>query len=486
MKALQERPKISIRMQIYFSLILFLVVIVFIVIALGIATHRLEKKIQFLEVAYNYFFHIQQARRYEKNYFLYDTGLSEAVQNVQQAEQILDRDAEAFRSVVSEDVVATILPQLREYSELLRELEQSAAEPGAPRHEEQKKAAEPSVREHGQQTLLLARDLVQKEKRAVDRMVVLSRNIHIGSLLLLSVAIGFNTHLLARRLLKPINRFVNYAQRIAAGDHTRIMPAKPYRDEFSDLAMVINHMIDELEQRQDILVQSHKLRAVGTLTAGVAHELNNPLNNLMLTGHILLEDYSTLTDEERLEMVGDIANETARCKKIIANLLDFARESESTMVMLNLGEVLEETVNLAANQINLAGIEVHLDVHAGLPSTYGDKQQLTQVFLNLVLNAVDVTPKGGRIDLSARRAKETGFVIVCVTDYGSGIPDHILPLVFDPFFTTKAKHGGTGLGLSVSQGIIKKHGGEIQVESKVGEGTTFTVTLPVASLGVGA
>ncbi len=486
LKALQERPKISIRMQIYISLIFFLVVIVFIVAALGVATHYVEKKIEFLEVAYNYLFHIQQARRYEKNFFLYNTGLAEAVDSVRQAEEILERDAEPFRSVVGADVFDEILSQLREYGELLRELEGASAESGSAAFENQKRSAEPRVREHGHETVLLARDVVQKEKRAVDRVIVLSRNIHFGSLLLLSVAIGFNTHLLARRLLKPINRFVNYAQRIATGDYTRIMPAKPYRDEFSHLAMAINQMIDELEKRQDILVQSHKLRAVGTLTAGVAHELNNPLNNLMLTGHMLLEDYHNLSDEDRLDMIQDVANETARCKKIIANLLDFARESESAMVMLNLGEVLDETVTLAANQINLAGIEVKLDIQPGLPPICGDKQQLTQVFLNLVLNAVDVTQKGGRLDISARRSDETGFVDVLVKDYGPGIPEHILSSIFDPFFTTKAKRGGTGLGLSVSQGIVGKHGGEIRVDSKPGRGTVFVVTLPVASFGIGA
>jgi signal transduction histidine kinase len=266
------------------------------------------------------------------------------------------------------------------------------------------------------------------------------------------------------------------------GDYTPITPVKRYRDEFTDLAVAINQMIRELENREAVLIQSHKLRAIGTLTAGVAHELNNPLNNITLTAHMLLEDYEMSSDEERKEMIRDVIAEAGRSKDIISNLLDFARESGSQLEPLDLAQLLKETVTLAQNQIKLSGIRLELHAVEKLPRIHGDSQQLKQVFLNLILNAADASPKGGRIQLMVLPADEPNYLAVKVIDFGVGIPAHVLGSIFDPFFTTKAKGKGTGLGLSVSQGIVGKHGGRIMVSSTEGKGSTFTVTLPVTTI----
>ena len=226
-------------------------------------------------------------------------------------------------------------------------------------------------------------------------------------------------------------------------------------------------------------MRSHKLRAVGTLTAGVAHELNNPINNITLTAAMLKEDYETLSNAERLEMVDDLIGQADRAQQIVRNLLDFARETESKTEHLEVRALLEETVRLAGNQLKMAKVRVALDVPDHLPTIYGDRQQLHQVFLNLFLNAVDAMPHGGMLTVRAA-AEEPGFIAIRVTDEGVGIPEHILDNIFDPFFTTKATGKGTGLGLSVSLGIVRQHGGHIHVESKVGRGTTVTVRLPVS------
>ena len=310
---------------------------------------------------------------------------------------------------------------------------------------------------------------------------MLSRRVHISSFIFLFLLFVFNTLVMGWRILTPLARFVKYAERIADGDYTPITPTRRYRDEFSNLAASVNHMIGELERRQDILVETHKLRAVGTLTAGIAHELNNPINNISLTAHVLLEDYKDLPDEERLGMIHDLISETGRTQNIVRNLLDFARESESKMEPLDLESVLKETLGLAGNQIAMAGIRTDLNVMPHLPRVYGDRQQLEQVFLNLILNAVDVSSKGGRIRILAIPSDEPNFVSVKVTDFGTGIPDHILPSIFDPFFTTTGKTKGTGLGLSICQGIVTKHGGQISVNTRVGTGTTFTVLLPATT-----
>jgi len=175
-------------------------------------------------------------------------------------------------------------------------------------------------------------------------------------------------------------------------------------------------------------------------------------------------------------------SESGRSKKIISNLLDFARESSSQVESLDLRNLLEETIALASNQLKLSGIRITFQATDHLPRVHGDVQQLQQVFLNLIMNAVDASPKGGRIQVLVLPADDPNYVAVKVLDSGTGIPEHILPSIFDPFFTTKAKGKGTGLGLSVSQGIVGKHGGRIRVASKEGQGTIFTVTLPITTI----
>ncbi|GAB4344893.1 MAG: ATP-binding protein [Candidatus Abyssubacteria bacterium] len=479
LQALKNRPKFSIRMQIYLAVLISLVIFFGVTASLLITTSIIEEKIELLEIANSYLFEIQQARRFEKNYFLYRTNLSDALENVYAAKRILLDNSEELDDVMGKEAFGGILAHLAEYERLLEKLESIERNPDAEDYFWKRKDAEQEVRRHGQEMLAVAQDLMQKERAALDRMVVFSRRVHIYSFLFLFFLFAFNTVVLGWRVLAPLRRFLSYAERIAMGDYSPIMPARRYRDEFSNLAVAINHMIRELEHRESILVQSHKLRAVGTLTSGVAHELNNPINNISLTAHMLQEDYRTLSDQERLDMVNDIIQEAGRTKNIVRNLLDFARESESKMEPLDLGEVVKGTLALAGNQLALAGIRVDLQVMPHLPRVHGDQQQLEQVVLNLIMNAIDVTPKGGRIQVLVIPADEPNFLAIKVTDYGPGIPDHILSSIFDPFFTTKSK--GTGLGLSICQGIIAKHGGSISVSTKVNVGTTFIIRLPVTT-----
>jgi signal transduction histidine kinase len=478
-KALERRPKFSIRMQIYLALALSLIIFVGITISLLVVTYTIEDKVRLVEISNSYLFEIQQARRFEKNYFLYGTNLPDALENIYTAKRILLENSESIEEVLEQASLPGVLSHLEQYEGLLAKLEGLERTHDAGDYEREKKDTELEVRKHGQEMLAWAEDLMQRERAALDNMIIRSRRVHIYSLLFLFIMFVLNTVILGWRVLTPLRRFLSYAERIAGGDYSPIMPARRYRDEFSNLAVAVNRMIKELDRRQDILVQTHKLRAIGTLTAGVAHELNNPINNISLTAHMLSEDYRSLSDEERLDMVKDLLNEVERTKKIVRNLLDFARESESSMEPLDLGDVLKETLALAGNQVSLAGLHVDSKVMPHLPRIHGDRQQLVQVFLNLILNAIDVTPKRGRIQILVIPADEPNLLAVKVTDYGPGIPDHILPSIFDPFFTTKSK--GTGLGLSICQGIIAKHGGQISVHTKVNEGTTFIVRLPVTT-----
>ena len=185
-----------------------------------------------------------------------------------------------------------------------------------------------------------------------------------------------------------------------------------------------------------------------------------------------------LTEERRSELLDDILRQALRASKIVKNLLDFSRAETTGFNHLNLSEILAETIRIAMNQIIISNVRLHEKIATDLPEIKGNRQGLQQVFLNIITNAVQSMKNGG--DLTIRVISENdNKIIVSIQDTGTGIPEEHLPNIFDPFFTTKEVGKGTGLGLSVSFGIIKKHGGQILVESKVNKGTTFTVVFPV-------
>jgi two-component system, NtrC family, sensor kinase len=481
-RALLSRKRLTMRLQIYLSFLLVFLFAAGIAVALIMTNSQVARKLRFLEITNEFTLEIVQARRFEKNFFLYGTNLDDALDNVEKAKETLKRNEGELKNILG-DTHGVIIADIGKYQKLLEKLSViRESDVFTPDQFRLKKETELGLRKYGAEMVSMAQDLIRRERTAVSKILSLSRTMHIYSLIILLVFLVLNASFLGSRILGNTRRFSKYAKRIASGDFTPITPAKRYQDEFTDMAIAVNQMILELENREAILVQSHKMRAVGTLTAGVAHELNNPLNNITLTAHMLLEDYDSLDDDERKDMIQDLIGESGRSKKIISNLLDFARESSSQMETLDLTELLQETIALASNQIKLSGIRIQFQATDNLPRVHGDVQQLQQVFLNLILNAVDASSKGGRIQIIVLPADDPSYVAVKVIDTGTGIPDHILPSIFDPFFTTKGKGKGTGLGLSVSQGIVGKHGGRILVSSREGQGTTFTVTLPITTI----
>jgi len=481
-KALLERKRFSVKIQIYIAnaLVFFFALGVAVILIANI--YRVQDRMGFLEFANDFSIEIQQARRYEKNFFLYRTNLDEALENVRAAKSVFTGNADQFTAILGNTRLQSFLSRLNEYIELLETLRDARNHDPAKLDNATFMAnIESKLRQNGKDLLTAAQGLIIKERNVLAGALERSRDIHVFSLVALLLLLVINTYLLVSRLFANLTRFSAYAQRIAGGDFTPITPQRRYRDEFTELAIAINEMIKEITNREAALIQTHKMRAIGTLTAGVAHELNNPMNNIMLTAHMLMEDYSHLSDDERMEMLQDVADETGRAKHIVSNLLDFARESASTVQTLDLEKLLKNTIHLAENQIRMSGIKIELQVTENIAPIHGDGQKLQQVFLNLILNAVDASTKGSKIQIIALPYEKGDHIAVKIVDYGQGIPKHVLPSIFDPFFTTKAKGKGTGLGLSVSQGIVAKHGGKIQVSSEEGSGSVFTVILPVTT-----
>jgi two-component system NtrC family sensor kinase len=241
----------------------------------------------------------------------------------------------------------------------------------------------------------------------------------------------------------------------------------------------------ELKTAHEHLVRTEKLSSLGKLSASIAHEINNPLAGILTFAKLMIRtlEQGPPDDAARRTLVKNLAlvqRETERCSAIVRNLLDFARERPLQLKEVDVNHVVEESVQLIANQIAMQGVTLEKDL-ARVPPVEADYGQLRQAFVNIALNACEAMGKGGRLSIATRPLPEARAVEISFGDDGPGIPPEVLRKIFDPFFTTKEK--GTGLGLSVVYGIVERHQGKVEVESVVGKGTRFTIRLPAAGLG---
>ena len=270
---------------------------------------------------------------------------------------------------------------------------------------------------------------------------------------------------------------------IAIENASAVQKLQEARDEIAKwndaLEKKVAQRTTELRQTQEQLVQSEKLASIGRLSSGLAHEINNPIGIILGFAQVLVRKVGD--DSPLYKPLQSIERESLRCKGIVQNLLDFARRSAPVLKPIDVNRVLETTCELAYHQVSGRDTQLVKDYAADLPQIMGDPNQLQQVFTNIVLNAYQAMPNGGQIHIVTRNADKE--VEILISDTGQGIAPESLKHVFDPFFTTKEVGQGTGLGLSVSYGIVKSHGGKIEVESAVGAGSTFIVKLPVAAEG---
>jgi two-component system, NtrC family, sensor kinase len=290
---------------------------------------------------------------------------------------------------------------------------------------------------------------------------------------------------LGNTIITRIRMLKQAAESIAAGNlDYKLSPDKI--SGFDMLDEAFNYMSKSLKNQNEMLHRAHqqlarteKLTALGEMAAGVAHEINNPLGGILLYSNLVLEDLPE--DSPERENMQKIIYQTNRSKRIVQSLLDFARTPTGEMLPLKINNIIESSLSLVRDQAMFHGIEIKTIFAEDLPEVIGDKSRLEDVFLNLFINAADAMKGGGTLTITTMLGTHN-LVNILISDTGKGIEERDLPHIFEPFFTTKEPGQGTGLGLPIAYGIIRKHNGFIDVESKLGKGTIFIITLP-AHLG---
>jgi signal transduction histidine kinase len=427
-------------------------------------------KLRFVEIADDLNASFLAMRLAEKNYFLYQDRKALA--------EIREKIAATTQTLAAEkgDIVPAIGDaDLRKLELLLQQYADAVAPvrghlPAAGEQEERIRGAGRKLKEYADAITRLERQRVNDIIRDAKRILVFSFWAILASALLIS-------HFISQKIVRSLRQIEKMTRSISEGNFAQVTGARP-RDELGTVIDAVNHMSEELAHREEQIIQSKKLASLGILTAGVAHEITNPLNNISMIAQTYEELHGRLGEQERISLMQKVDAETERIRKIVKNLLDFSKPKEANPAAADVNTVIQRTLTLVQNMIDVQNIETIVRLEQGLPPVFIDEDQVQQVLVNLITNAVQAMSAGGRLFIATRPGKRGDSVEITVKDTGKGILPEFLPHIFDPFFSTKGE-GGTGLGLSVSYGIIKNHRGDIRVESKPGVGTTFTVELPL-------
>ncbi|UCE06901.1 MAG: cache domain-containing protein [bacterium] len=357
---------------------------------------------------------------------------------------------------------------------------------------------EPILNYDGETIGILYVGLLEKAYLAIRNHVVL---MFIGVATIGFILIILISYLITRSITRPLGEMVEITHFITAGDLNHEVRVNSH-DEVGKLGLSINTMIrslkrmraeleewgktleqkvkertEELRVMQDRVIQTDRLASLGKIAAGIAHEVNNPLGGILALSSLVLENIDQ--QDPNRQNLEEILKQSIRCRDIVKGLLQFSRQTEAKMNLVQINDVLNNTLALLDKQAFFHNIEVIKKFNQDLPLIMVDNTQFQQVFMNIILNAVQAMNETGTLTLATDINEQNNMVIVNISDTGCGISANEIDKIFDPFFTTKEVGKGTGLGLSIAYGIVTRHNGRMSVESKVGEGTTFKIKIPI-------
>ncbi len=445
--------------------------------------HSLDQQVAAWDKVSQFFDTILELRRFEKNYFLYSepTDLHEAFMYLKQIQELLKQ--RPFWATTETQLLWQILTTYQQRLENYGAFQQTQHHRDTVQEEE--------IRKLGKQIVQQSETLVNLERVDLQHSLNSSKRWLVLTILGLWLSgVGLSSWV-TRSVVQPLRQLQQRMVAIAGGQLTTL-PLDSQEREIVALTAAFNQMLAHLEARQQHLHRTDKLAALGTLLAGVAHELNNPLSNISSSCQILQEELGQAELEWQAELLAQIEEQTERARLVVRSLLEFARDREFHRENLSMLRLVQDTLRFLRGQVP-TGVSIQLHI----PETvciYADKPRMQQALLNLLKNAVEAVGEHGQIELSTL-TKETltpsevpcfsmttshSWVQLTIQDDGPGIDPAVLPRIFDPFFTTKAVGCGSGLGLSIVHEIITAHEGSIQVENLKGHGTRFIVSLPGA------
>ncbi|MBF0140389.1 MAG: HAMP domain-containing protein [Magnetococcales bacterium] len=433
-----------------------------------------------------------EARRFEKNYFLYhDQGdIVRSLAFVAKAQEIIRDEAglydQSWLLKISElwlrpfekvdyqynnqsDNRNRIFKTIYEYNTLLTQLQLGYA---------QAQSLQASIRTKGQ---IVTEIVEQLNLDAVKHIQALFRAIKWVLVFLLAaflIATIIATQFMVQSVTNPLRSLETSMNRISSGNFS-MLPILPRQDdEIRSMHLAFNRMLEELFEHRREIVRSEKLASLGTMLAGIAHEINNPLSNISTSAELLLSEMSGADLELKNRLINHVIAETDRTRDIVRTVLEFSREQCSTKSPTHLLSTINDALLLIHGKMSKTQVDIRVDMEH---TVFANRQQLQQVFINLLKNAVEAMEMSGGLKKISIISKEMddGFLEIGVTDTGPGLSSDSFQIIFDPFHTTKDPGKGTGLGLFITHQIIDEHGGKIRVESKAGQGATFKIKLPI-------
>ncbi|MEW6429547.1 MAG: ATP-binding protein [Thermodesulfobacteriota bacterium] len=438
---------------------------------------RVERKVAVIELIDDFFNRALELRRFEKNYFLYEQNKDylDALSYLSQLEETLKGRENELRNLMGTAQIrdaTRILEDYRGNMDRLHRLHQSESQVSG----NDFTRLQNTIREAGKKLTEFAESTARNERLVIKQLLRTSRAILLTSSLLVILVFLFMTILLGRKIVNSLKLLEGYARKISHGEELE-PPAQGMEMEIHSVLQAFSRMNNELRLRQRQLVQSEKLAALGTLLAGVAHELNNPLSNISTSAQILGEELEGDDLPFKREMIAQIEEQTDRARDTVRTLLDFSRDKQFQREKLPLAALVNKTIRLLRSEVP-SEVTVTVEIDEGI-TIHADKQKMQQVFLNLIKNSMEAMGDRGQIWISARYVNDLHREVeILVEDNGPGIPAAIVNRVFDPFYTTKDVGHGSGLGLFIVHEIIETHGGSITINTLPDEGTTFIIWLP--------
>ncbi len=456
-------------------IILLIICFSFIVIMTGLHYYNifvLQKKLLLIEQFDDFNSDILELRRYEKNYFLSGKSIhfeqmDHYLAKTERSFMELEKEMKGILGIIKYNQCAAAL---EEYHKILEYKEEAAYEVFP---------VVENLRARGMILTTFGEKLLNEKQIRIGRvfrqMLIMPLAFSAGFIFLTI----FMMQMTRKDILKPLSLLQAAAENASKGILNPIERVVGKENEVCQCIAAFNQMVVEIDTGQEQLLQSRKLASIGTFTSGIAHELNNPINNISLIVDSLIEDGDSLSPEERLKLYNDLMDQAERSSEIVKNLLEFSRTDQDHFENISIREMVEKTERLLKNELNIKRVKFHAHIQENLPKVRIDKSRLQQALVNLLLNSIQAMPDGGELTLIIEHDPGSSDIRIDVRDTGTGIPEEQLGSIFDPFFTTKEEGKGTGLGLSVTYNIIQRHNGRISVESTPGQGTCFSIYLPV-------